>query len=177
MYRPIAAATIALGLAAGACSSDPPSVSKWVDGLCSALVTWTGAVEAAAQSAVENGPSKTALQGSLSAAKTATTKLRADINKLGKPKVDGGDKAKESLDQLSTQLDSSVQTISGAVDAVGGVADLPKAAATVKTALGSMRDQVSSTLTTVQQVDAGGQVKTAFEKSATCGKLRIGSSG
>lgn len=74
-------------------------------------------------------------------AKAATVKLRADVEKLGKPEL------------------------------------LPGAALTVKTSLEAMRDQTSATLADVQQVDAAGQLKSAFEKSSACGPLRPGSGG
>jgi hypothetical protein len=57
------------------------------------------------------------------------------------------------------------------VDDASGVSGVISAATTVTTTLETMGNQVSSTVTSLKQLDAQGEIETAFQQSSACQQL------
>ena len=85
-------------------SSDTKSAQDWADGVCSAINTWTDSLRSASQSVTGGNLSQNSLKQAASDLKDSTAQLKDDLNGLGKPDVSSGDKAKESVDQLSSNI-------------------------------------------------------------------------
>jgi hypothetical protein len=76
----------ALSLSAVGCGSkDQPSTAEWVDGVCAAMVTWTGSVKSSAQSIQGGNLSEGSLKGAVDDVKEATDTLESDLKDLGGP--------------------------------------------------------------------------------------------
>jgi hypothetical protein len=83
---------------------------------------------------------------------------------LGKPNTDAGQQAKESIKTI--------------VNNASGVSGFASAAATIGTTLATMEQQVTTTVTNLQQLDASaqGELRTAFERSSDCQALSASTS-
>ena len=104
-------------------------------------------------------------------AKSATETLTSDLKGLGKPDTEAGQEAKDSVDKLSTDLQSGVSTIEDEMNGASGIAGLIAAAPTILTTLGTMGTDVTSTITTLQDLDAKGELQSAFNDASSCADL------
>lgn len=165
-------ASFAAGLAllAASCggSDETSGTTDWANGVCSAISTWTSTIQTAAQS-VQSNPTKEGLQSAADDAEQATKTFVADLRELGKPDTDAGEQAKSSLDALADELETSADEISSAVDSSAGAL---AAISTVTATLTAMGDQISSTFQQLEQLDASGELETAFEQADSCDELR-----
>jgi len=177
--RSFLTATVAIAalLAAGcggstdSSSSDASPTSEWADGLCSAITTWTSSISSIEESLKGGDLSKDSLNSAVDDAKSATETFTSDLDSLGKPDTDAGQKAKDSVDQLSTDLKAGVTTIQEALDGASGIAGIIAAAPVIVTTLGTMGTQASATISSLQSLDAKGELESAFKQSSNCDKL------
>jgi hypothetical protein len=161
----------ALGLVAAGCGSkDQPTTAEWVDGVCSAMVTWTNSLKSSAQSFQGGNLSDDSLKGAVDDVKEATDTLESDLKDLGKPESDSGQQAKEEIQQLSGQLSEGASSIENAADDVSGLDGVLEAATTITGALATMANQISSTLINLRQLP-GGELRDAVDHSSSCQKL------
>jgi uncharacterized protein YoxC len=181
MFRLLVALVVAasLGVFATGCGSSGDSsttttaasaTETWASGVCSSITTWQSAVTSAVSS-VKGDPTKAGLQTAADDAKSATQTLASDLKGLGKPDTQDGQKAKDSLDQLSTNLQTDVDTIQSAVEGVSGVSGVLTAVSTVTGTLATMGTQVKTTFTDLQGLDAKGELKDAFASASSCDSL------
>ena len=103
--------------------------------------------------------------------KSATDTLQSDLKALGRPNTQAGEQAKTSVDQLTSELKADADSIKTAVDGASGITGALTAAASVTGTLTTMKTQISSTYTTIKQLDAKGELQTAFNQSSACTKL------
>jgi 23S rRNA U2552 (ribose-2'-O)-methylase RlmE/FtsJ len=90
---------------------------------------------------------------------------------LGKPNISAGQQAKDSVDQLSSDLTTDTDSIKAAVDGASGVRGIADAATTISTTLVTMGKQLVSTFKGLEQLDAKGELQTAFQQSSACQQL------
>jgi len=102
---------------------------------------------------------------------SATQTLSDDLHGLGRPDTESGQRAKDTIDQLATNLDTSLQKINEAVDNASGTAGAVTAASTIGTSLVAMADHVSTAFQQLQDIDAQGELKSAFESADSCAGL------
>lgn len=176
--RAIAAAVIVVAaLSAAGCggSSDDSSsaspTSEWADGLCSAITSWTSSLSSIGDTLKEGNLSKDSLTSAVDDAKSATDTFTSDLDGLGLPDSDVGQQAKDSVDQLSTDLKSDMTKIQDALDGVSGVSEILTAVSVVSSTLVKMGSQVSSTITSFQDLDAKGELESAFKQADSCTEL------
>ncbi len=155
----------------GDSSTDASPAAEWADGLCTAISTWTTSISSIGDSITAGGLSKDSLTGAVDDAKSATETFTSDIEGLGKPDTEAGQQAKESVDQLATDLKSEVATIDEALDGASGVAGILAAVPVISSALGTMGTEVTSTLSELEGLDAKGELESAFEGSSSCNDL------
>ena len=177
------AATLAF-LAAGCGSSGGSSTTTttttsasatetWASGVCTSITTWQAAIKSAVAS-LKSDPTKNGLQTAAGDAKSATETLASDLKGLGKPDTPSGQQAKDSLDQLSTSLQKDVTTIENTVNGISGLQGALTAVPTVTATLTTMETQIKTTLTSLQGLDAKGELKSAFANSSACNSLTSG---
>jgi hypothetical protein len=175
MHRSLAAILVLFAalLAAGCGSSEPEpmTTAEWADAVCTDINTWASSITTAEDSLKGGNISEDSLKSAADDVTSATETLKSDLDDLGKPDTEAGQQAKDSLDQLSTDLNTGADSIKTAVDDASGVSGTVAAATTVTTTLKTMEGQVSSTVTSLKQLDAQGEIETAFQQSSACQQL------
>lgn len=170
----LALGVVALALAAAGCgggtsastTTGSAATALWASGICTAVTTWQTDMKQIAATVKSGGLSKSALGDAAASAKTATQTLTSTLKGLGAPKTTSGALAKESVDQLASQLESGTKTIEEAV-AGGILTAVPTVASTLKL----MGSDVSSTVTDLQNLDVKGELDQAFKGADSCGPL------
>ena len=172
---PLSLVVVVAALAAGCGSDKPPTTAEWADGVCSSISTWEESLKSAAEPLTSGDISKDSIQTAADDAKSATDTLTSDLKDLGKPDTEVGQQAQDQIDTLTSQLQADVDTIKSAAEGVSGVSGIPAAVATATTTVTTMKTQVEATITSLKQLDAKGELTTAFQQSSSCQQLTSGS--
>jgi len=159
------------GSSSDSSSSDTSPTTEWADSLCSAINTWTTSITSIIDPIKSGDISRDSFTTAVDDAKGATDTLISDLDGLGKPDTEAGQEAKDLVDKLSTDLEAEVTTIENELDGASGIAGYIAATPAVLTALGAMGTNVTSTVTTLQGLDAKGELETAFNDAASCADL------
>ena len=174
----VAAAALAAAGCGGSSSSsgsDTTPTNEWADSLCSSITTWTSSLSSIAGDLQSGGLTKDSLQTAVDNAKTATDDFTTSLGNLGRPDTESGQKAQDSVNQLSSEIQSDLTTIEDAVNGASGVSGVLNAVTVTKSTLSKAGTQVSDTLTGFQDLDAKGELEAAFKQSDSCKKLTGGS--
>ena len=155
----------------GGGSSNTESAQDWADGLCSAINTWTDSLSSASQSVTGGNLSENSLKQAASDLKDSTAQLKDDLSGLGKPDVSSGDKAKESVDQLSSNISDDVDKINGAIKDAQNGGGVVNAVTTVTSTISTMGTQVQTTFSDLQKLDPKGELESAFKNASSCKSL------
>jgi uncharacterized phage infection (PIP) family protein YhgE len=159
-------------LAAGCGKSKPPTAADWANGVCSALSTWKTSITSAVDSVKSGNVTKDSVTSAADDAKNATNKLTDDLKKLGKPDTNAGAQARQTVDQLSSQVSDGVDTIQTTVKNItslsSGLAALPTVSSTLKT----INDQITAAYKTLSNLDPGGELQKAFQSAPDCAPFR-----
>ena len=168
----LAALLVALLIAAAGCGGDDTSATEqWAGDVCSAISEWTTSLRGAADSLSAGSIGQNGLQDAVADVKAATSTLADDLRSLGPPDTESGDKAKETLDGLATQIQSDVDKVESAAEGVSGASDTLTAVSTISSTLASMGNAVASAFTELEQLDAGGELEDAFRNASSCDDL------
>ena len=162
---------VAVGLVAAGCGSKPKSAAEWADGFCSAVTTWKTSLTSSRDSLTGGNLSKDSLETAAGDVKSATDTFESDLKDLGKPNIQAGQQAKDLTDQLSSDLKTGTDSIKSAADDISGIASTGTAAASIGTTLATMLNQVSSTFTSLKQLEPKSELQTAFQQSSACKQL------
>jgi hypothetical protein len=168
----------AVALLAAGCgkSSKPETATEWASGFCSSATTWKDSVNSAISPLKQGNVTKDSVQTAFNDFKSATDTFTKDVKNLGKPPIQAGDQAKSDIDQLSSNIDAQVKTIQDAVKNVSSVSTALTIVPTVTTALTTMRTDVQMTFSQLKQLDAKGELTTAFQNSQSCKTLTASAS-
>jgi len=178
MKLPVALASLlALAVLAAGCgggggsSSSTKSPEEWANGLCSAINTWTDSLTTASQSVTGGNLSENSLKQAASDLEDSTAQLKDDLDGLGKPDLESGDKAKEDVDTLSSNISDGVDKIDGAIKDVQNGGGIVNAVTTVTSTISTMGNQVQTTFNELKNLDPAGELKSAFENASSCNSL------
>ena len=116
--------------------------------------------------------SKETLQGAADDATSATQTLVDDLKGLGKPDTEAGAEAQGALNELADDLQKDVADIDSAIG--DSSANTLSTISTVSTTLVTMGNQLSSTFTKLQSLDAKGELESAFKQADSCKALTNG---
>jgi|SRR5215211_2228402 len=176
----LAAAITGAGCGGGSSSTSSSSGSgteasatgadDWANSVCEAFVNWNNSITEAGQS-IRDNPTEEGIKSGGEEVRSATQTLVDDLRGLGRPDTESGQQAKETIDQLATNLDTSLQQIDEAMDNASGTAGAVTAASTIGTSLVTMADQVSTAFQQLQDIDAQGELESAFESGDSCAGL------
>jgi hypothetical protein len=155
----------------GGGSSDTESAQDWADGLCSALNTWTDSLKSAGQSLSSGNLSKSSLESAGNDVKDATAQLKDDLNGLGKPELSSGDKAQQSVDDLSNKIQEDVDKVDGAIKDAQSGGSVLSALPTVTSTFAAMGAQVQATFDDLKKLDPQGELESAFNNASSCKSL------
>ena len=115
--------------------------------------------------------SRDSLETAADDVKGATETLADDLRGIGRPDTEAGEQAKDSVDQLAGELEQEADKIESAVEDVSGVSGMLNAVSTVAATLATMSTQVTSTVDELEQLDAQGELRDAFEEAPSCSEL------
>ena len=174
----LSAAIVAAGCGGGSSSSSGTSGTEssataaddWANSVCEAFVTWNNSIADAGQG-IKDNPSEDGIKTAGDDIRSATDTLADDLKGLGRPDTESGQEAKAAIDELATSLETSMQKITDAIDNASGASGLVTAGSTIATTLTEMGSQVSTTGQQLENIDAGGELQSAFEQADSCAGL------
>jgi hypothetical protein len=168
----LASALLFAGCGSKGTTTSTTSTADWAGSVCTAITTWKTSVNSAVDSVKSGTISKSSLQDAADQVKSADQTFADTVKGLGKPNTRAGSQAKQSLDQLSTDITTEQQKISTAIDGVTSVTGLLAAAPTVLDSLKTMATEVSTTFKQLQTLDASGELSSAFDQASACQTLK-----
>jgi uncharacterized protein YoxC len=165
-----------LAVGCGGDDDGDSSATDWADGVCSAITTWSDSLESTIESVRAGGRSEDELRSAVDDLESATNDFVDDLRGLGAPETESGQEAKESVDQLANDVEEGVSTIEGAVEDVSSGGGVGEAITVIGTSLSTMGQQLSATVTRLEQLDPGGELEEAFRDADSCDELTSGES-
>ena len=183
----LAVLILSAAIVAAGCGGDPSSSSSsssggtgtesstaaagdWANSVCQAFNDWNSSITEAAQS-VRDNPTEDGIKTAGDDIRSATDTLADDLRGLDRPDTESGQEAKAAIDELATSLETSMQKITDAIDNASGASGLVTAGSTIATTLTEMGSQVSTTGQQLENIDAGGELQSAFEQADSCAGL------
>lgn len=174
MLRLLVLPVLVLALLAAGCGGGDddggggPSATDWANDLCSAITQWTESVQATSNSLRDGNLSEDSLEEAANDFKSATQEFVDEVRGLGVPDTEAGDQAKEEIDELADSVDENVKKIEDAVEGDSGLAATVSA---VTGALSAMGQQLAAAFSSLEQLDAGGELEDAFRDAESCDEL------
>lgn len=174
------AAVAVLAIAAAGCGGSDASsdtteatpASEWADGFCSAVTTWTDALKSVPDQFTDlSSFSEEGFQTAADDIGSATDTLVEDLKGLEAPDTDSGEEVKSSIDDLSSTLETELDSIQATLDDTSGITGLPGAAQDVLASLSTMSSAFSTTLSTIEDADVQGELTDALESSPSCDQI------
>jgi hypothetical protein len=173
MVRLLVLPVLVLALLAAGCGGDDggggSSATDWANDLCSAITEWTESVQTTSNSLKSGSLSEDSLREAADEFKSATEEFVDDVRGLGAPDTEAGEDAEEEIDKLADSVEDNVAEIEDAVEGGEGLAATVSA---VTAALSAMGQQLASTFTALEQVDAGSELEDAFRDAESCDELQ-----
>lgn len=103
-------------LAAAGCGGKSQSAEeKWANDICGHVTTWKDSIDKSindiqSQLKSPSSASVDSVKSDVTSISDATTKLASDLRSTGAPNTPAGSQAKQHVDSLANQLDTTVQT-------------------------------------------------------------------
>jgi hypothetical protein len=174
----VVAATVALAVIAAGCGGGQSAEEKWADNVCTDITNWQSQVKKSSNDIKEQLQSPTA--GMLAAVNTeiqeavdATTELATNLKALEPASGDEGAQAKQQLDALTTQLETTTSQAKQTVDSVpegASASETLQTLAPLGPALQSLSVNTSNTLASLKA--SGQKIKEGFDKADSCEQFR-----
>ena len=171
------AAVIALaGVAAGCGGSDSEAetdpTAAWASGFCTAVTDASDELQSiVSQFSDPSNLTQDALASAAEDAKSVTQGFVDEVKSLGTPDTSSGEAVKSSVDDLTTTIETQTQDIEETVDGISGITDLPNAITSISSSLTALNTALSGTIQTIENADAGDELKQAFNDSPECTSL------
>jgi hypothetical protein len=174
--RPIALAILAsfLALLAAGCgggSSDQKANEAYAHGVCTAIGTWTDEVKSLA-TVPTGGITKASVDAKLSQFESATKTLIAQVKAVPAPNTSEGQAARNQIDQLATQVQTTSAAVKSAASKLpsdASVAQIVSELSKLVPQFQTLKNSAQSTVKTIQ--NAGGSLADAFKSEKACQQL------
>ena len=170
---PILALVAVLALVGAGCggSSDTKANEAYANSVCSAIGNWEQQIKTIATS-FSGGVSQASLQTSITQAQTATKTLLTQIKAVPPPDTSQGQAAKQQLDQLTTDINNTVDAANTALTELQANPSAAAVSATVATLAPQVQSLASATNSAISSLkDAGGSLASAFKSTDSCTSL------
>jgi hypothetical protein len=159
----------------GGDDSDAKANEAYATGVCTAIGSWVTEVKSIATD-LSGGISQASFEAKITQVEDATSNLATEIKAVPSPDTADGQAAKQQLDQLSTDAQTTVEATKTAITSIQNDAS----AATIAVAVSVLTPQVKSLASTAEATitalkDAGGGLASAFEDASACQDLTSGS--
>jgi hypothetical protein len=172
----ICAGLTALALVAGGCGGDDDQTAAeaWTDDVCSSVNTWAEEIDQTR--ATFEDPSSLSVDtftDAIDSVVAATQALLDDFRDLEAPETEAAAEVEAQVAQLSDTLEAQEQTLSDALesDSDSPVELLGKVSA-IGAALSAIGTSAQSTFQAIEDLDGGGELKSAFESTDSCDDAR-----
>ena len=126
----------------GGSSSNNTANEAYANSVCAAVGTWQQQVKSIATD-FSGGISRATLQSKITQVQAATKTMATQIKAVPAPNSSEGQAAKQQLDQLSTDITTTINSAKSAVDQLQGNASV----ATITAAVSTLAPQVKSLAT------------------------------
>ena len=173
----LATAVAALALVAAGCGGDDESSSasptaEWADGFCTAITSWTDSIQSVTEQFTDlSSFSQDGLEAAANDVKGSTEELVDDLKGLGAPETESGQAVKDSIDELSSTVESEVAAIEDTAQGVSGLTGIPTAISSIQASLTAMSTAFASTLQAIESADVDDELQTALEESPACADI------
>ena len=172
VFCALVAAVLALVAAGCGKRSDTKANEAYADNVCSTAGAWIQQMQSIGTSLSSGGFTKDSIQAALTKAESATTTMVTQIKAVPAPNTSEGKAAKQQLDQLTTDVSSTVDAAKSAGAQLQGNAS----ASSVATAVAALAPQVKSLTSEAKSAfdtlkNAGGSLASAFKNSDACQNL------
>lgn len=168
----LAAVLLASGCGGGnSSSSDTKPAEDWANSVCSAITTWTSSVRQTGNDLRSGSVNKDSLNKAVNDFESSTKQLAGDLKGLGRPDTSSGQKAQASVEKLAGEIQTDADKIKSEIKGASGIAGYQKALANVGATLQQMGAQVTSTFGELGNLDAKGELESAFKKADKCSTL------
>ena len=111
--------------------------------------------------------SQDSLTAAVDDAEEATRNFTTSLKSLGRPDTEAGQQAQDSVNELTTQIDDDMTKIQDAVSNASGVAGVIAAVPTITSTIQSAGNQVADTISGFEELDAKGELESAFKDADT----------
>ncbi len=174
----VAAAVAVLALAAAGCGGDEsPTASatdEWADGFCTAITTWTDSL-GNVRDGFTSGAS-VPLAGWARGCRKRRPELdrhtgRGSSKDSARQTRSRARPWRDSVDDLSTTLETEVANIESAAQGASGLSGIPSAITSITASLSAMSTAFSSTLQSIESADSEDELRTALEDSPACADI------
>ena len=163
-----------LALVAAGCggsSSETKANDAYASSVCSAIGVWEQQIKSIATD-FSGSISKASLQSKIAQAETATKTLAKQVKAVPPPNTSDGQAAKAQVDQLSSQVASTVSTAQTAVASIPANASVTTVAAALVPLAPQVKGLVSTAKATVTSLQtAKGSLSSAFKSADSCKSL------
>ena len=170
---PILALVAVLALVGAGCggSSDTKANEAYANSVCSAIGNWEQQIKTIATS-FSGGVSQASLQTSITQAQTATKTLLTQIKAVPPPDTSQGQAAKQQLNQLTTDINNTVDAANTALTELQANPSAAAVSATVATLAPQVQSLASETNSAISSLKgAGGSLASAFKSTDSCTSL------
>jgi hypothetical protein len=168
-----ALASVAAGCGGGGKSAE----EEWAGSVCTDVATWKNQVTTATSNitnALKSPSSETfsTISTEVQSAVTATHELATNLKGDKPPNTDEGKQAKQQLDSLATQLQSTATKAKQTVESVQGqsASQALQALSSLGPDLRSLAQQVSSTFSSIEA--SSSKLKEGFDQADSCKQFR-----
>ena len=170
---PILALLAVLALLAAGCggSSDTKANEAYANSVCSAIGSWEQQIKDIASS-FSGSVTAASLQTKVTQAEAATKTLVTQIKAVPPPDTSQGQAAKQQLDQLTTDINNTIdaaQTAITQIQANPSAAAISAIVATLAPQVQSLASETNSAISSLK--GAGGSLASAFKSTDSCKSL------
>jgi hypothetical protein len=168
----------ALASVAAGCGGGKSAEEEWAGSVCTDVATWKSQVETATSNITKalqspGSGTRSTISAEVQSAVNATRQLATNLKGHKPPNTDEGNKAKQQIDSLTTNLQSTAAKAKQTVQSVPAGASASQALhalSSLATELQSLAQQVSSTLSSIET--SSSKLKEGFDKAASCKQFR-----
>jgi hypothetical protein len=163
-----------LALAAG-CGGEESGAGPWVDDVCSSVQEWRENLTSLVVDAQAEGLSVDTVRTAIDGGVEATNRLRDQLQDLGPPDTEAGDRIEGELDALADNVVESVEEArdeAAALPEDQSVAQLLQSLTSIASDLQSLVGDAQATFNEIQELEPGTELEEAFESSEECQSLR-----